>query len=314
MQTSMTRAIPWLAVYGFGAHIKSTQKKLIILNKGTIEEYPFDEIKNLLIVGGHNINSTTISHLLKNGSYVSFFEPDGTPVGILQPFGNSSDKEIRRLQEDSPRHRYSTAIAQASLKSRLIAIERLQEERGSYILYEGELQILHNALNNLEYLVKMEEIRRLSDLTMNMYYEILSRDIPKCFDFRRRTVRPQCDPINAIFSFGYAMLFGNCCVSVIGARLDPDLGLLHEGPGSLIRDFIGPFKAGMIDRIVCNIARNVLKPGDYEQTSTRCMLSDALIKKLISDFKESIDNQKLDHQVNNYLKAIQKEEKFTIMY
>ncbi len=275
----MTRAIPWLAVYGFGAHIKSTQKKLIILNKGTVEEYPLDDIKNLLIVGGHNVNSTTISHLLKNGSYISFFEPDGTPVGILQPFGNSSDKKIHYLQEELPRQRYATAIAQGSLKSRLIAIERLQEQCGSDILYEGELQILHNALNNLEYLVKMDEIRRLSDLTTNMYYEILSRDMPKCFDFRRRTERPQCDPINAIFSFGYAMLFGNCCVSVIGARLDPDLGLLHEGPGSLIRDIIGPFKAGMIDRVVCDVARDVLKPGDYEQTQTRCMLSDLLIKK-----------------------------------
>jgi len=44
------------------------------------------------------------------------------------------------------------------------------------------------------------------------------------------------------------------------------------------------------------------------------MLSDLLIKKLISDFRESIDNQKLDRQVNNYLKAVQKEEEFTIMY
>ncbi len=310
----MSRAIPWLAVYGFGAHIKSTQKKLIILNKGTVEEYPLDEIKNLLIVGGHNFNSTTISHLLKNGSYVSFFEPDGTPVGILQPFGNSPDKIIQHLQEDLPRYRFATTIAQASLKSRLIAIERLQEQRGSDILYEGELQILHAAFNDLEYLVKLDEIRRLSDLTTNMYYEILSRDIPKCFDFRRRTVRPQCDPINAIFSFGYAMLFGNCGVSVIGARLNPDLGLLHEGPGSLVRDFIGPFKAEMIDPVVCSIARETLKPGDFEQTSSRCMLSDALIKNLIANFKKSIDNQKLDRQVNNFLRAIQKMESFTIMY
>ena len=56
----MSRTIPWLAVYGFGAHIKSTQKKLIVLHNGSVEEYPLDEIKNLLIVGGHHLNSTTI--------------------------------------------------------------------------------------------------------------------------------------------------------------------------------------------------------------------------------------------------------------
>jgi CRISPR-associated endonuclease Cas1 len=314
MWAFMSSAIPWLAVYGFGAHIKSTQKKLIILNKGIVEEYPLDEIQNLLIVGGHTLNSTTIFHLLRNGSYISFFEPDGTPVGIVRPFGNCNDKEIHQLQAELPRHRYATMIAQASLRSRLIAIEHLQDQRESDLLYDGELQILHNALNEMEYLVKLDEIRRLSNLTSDMYYEILSRDIPACFNFKRRTVRPQCDPINAMLSFGYAMLYGNCCVSVLGARLDPDLGLLHEGPGALVQDFIGPFKAEMIDPVVCSTAHDSLKPGDFEQTSSRCMLSDTLVKNLICAFKKSIDNQKIDRQINNFLKTIQKVEDFTVMY
>jgi len=310
----MSSAIPWLAVYGFGAHIKSTQKKLTILNKGIVEEYPLEEVKNLLIVGGHSLNTTTVSHLLKNGSYISFFEPDGTPVGIIRPFGNCNDKKIQHIQEELPRHRYATMIAQATLRSRLIAIERLQDLRGSDILYEGELQVLHNALNEMEYLVKLDEIRRLSNLTTDMYYEIFSRDVPDYFNFKRRTVRPQCDPINAMLSFGYAMLYGNCCVSIIGARLDPDLGLLHEGQGALVHDLIGPFKAVMIDPIVGSIAQHSLKPDDFELTSTRCMLSDALVKKLICAFKKSIDNQKIDLQVNNFLKAIQKMDDFTVMY
>ncbi|MEN6395830.1 MAG: CRISPR-associated endonuclease Cas1 [Methanoregula sp.] len=310
----MSSAIPWLAVYGFGAHIKSTQTKLTILNKGVVEEYPLEEVKNLLIVGGHSLNTTTITHLLKNGSHISFFEPDGTPVGFIRPFGNCTDKKIQQIQEELPRHRYAMMIAQATLRSRLIAIERLQDLRGSDILYEGELQVLHNALNELEYLVKLDEIRRLSNLTTDMYYEIFSRDIPDCFNFKRRTVRPQCDPINAMLSFGYAMLYGNCCVSIIGARLDPDLGLLHEGQGALVQDLIGPFKAVMIDPVVYSIAQHSLKPEDFELTATRCMLSDALVKKLISVFKKSIDNQKIDLQVNNFLKAIQKMDDFTVMY
>jgi len=46
------------------------------------------------------------------------------------------------------------------------------------------------------------------------------------------------------------MLFGNCCVSLIGARLDPDFGLMHEGKGSLVQDLIDPLKAAMIDMVV----------------------------------------------------------------
>ena len=310
----MTRVIPWLAVYGFGAHIKSTPKKLTILKNGITEEYPLEEIKHFLIVGGHQLNSTTISHLLKNGSYVSFFEPDGTPLGILQPFGKKPEREIQKIQENTLRYRYATIIAQATLKSKIFAIENLQYQRGSDLLYEGELQILQTSLNNLENLVKLDEIRRLTDLGTNMYYEILSRDLPKDLEFKRRTVRPQGDPVNALLSFGYAMLFGNCMVSIIGAGLDPDIGFFHEGQGSLVKDLIGPFKATMIDPTVCRIAKETLKSHDFEITPTRCILSDSLIKLVIPEFRQLIDNERLDHQIHNLLRSIQKMEDFTIKY
>jgi len=311
----MTREIPWLAVYGFGAHIKSTQNKLIILNKGRYEEYPLKEIRHLLIVGGHTLSSTTVSHLMKNGSYLSFFDPDGTPVGCIQPpEGKDIDREIYRLQEEHPVQRYAIKLAQAALRSRLVTIGKFQTLYDRDLLYAGELDILHNALNELEYLVKMDEIRRLSNLTSTMYYEIMARVIPEIFNFKRRSIRPQGDPINAMLSFGYAMLFGNCRVAVMGARMNPDNGLLHEGSGALVQDLIDPFKSEMVDAIVCNTAQNGLTPHDFEVTAGRCLLSDPLVKKLIIAFRSSIDNTKIDCQVNNYLNALQKTETFTVRY
>lgn len=311
----MSREIPWLAVYGFGAHIKSSPKKLTVLYKSSSEEYLLEEIHHLLIVGGHTLSSTTVSHLMKNGSYISFFEPDGNPVGIIRPYGHDrGELEIRHLQEELPRQRYALVIARAVLKSRLIAIQKLQGLLDTNLLYEGELQILQNSLAELDYLVKLDEIRRLSNLTTDMYYEIFSRVIPERFHFRRRASRPLCDPINAMLSFGYAMLYGNCTVSAIGARLNPDIGLLSEGPGALVRDLTGPFQAEMIDPVVRKIAQEYLQPTDFEQTPTRCMLADGLIKKTIGAFGVSIDNERIDCQVNNYLKAIKKEEDFTVLY
>ncbi|WP_243670367.1 CRISPR-associated endonuclease Cas1 [Methanoculleus chikugoensis] len=70
-----------------------------------------------------------------------------------------------------------------------------------------------------------------------------------------------------MFAFGYAMLYGNCCVSVVGgAHLDPDLGMLHEGGagGSFVHDLIEPQKASMVDRAVIRFAREEISSGDYE--------------------------------------------------
>ena len=305
---------PWISVSGFGAHIKSTQKKLIIQKKNNLEEYPLDSIKNLLIIGGHTISSSTIVNLVKNGACISFFEPDGNPVGIIRPFGDRNDTELHRIQQAIPRHRYAIALAQAAIKSRIFAIERVQEIQNTSLFYEGEQQILHNSQSELEYLIKLDEIRRLHRLTTDMYYEIMSRNIPPDFGFRRRTIRPQSDPINAMLSFGYAMLFGNCCVSVIGSRLDPDSGLMHDGKGSLVQDLIEPLKAEMIDSVVFQVARASLTLSDFEQTPTRCMLSDDLIKEMIGLFHTSINNKKIDELVYNLFNAITNNREFIVRY
>ena len=305
---------PWLSVTGFGAHIKSTQKHLIIQKKTGTDHYPLERIKNLLVVGGHTISSATISQLVKNGTYITFFEPDGTPVGSIKPYNDGNEEEIRRYQETIPRQRYAIALAQASVKSRLFAIERLQESQNVHLFYEGELEFLKNSEEELEFLIKMDEIRRLHKLTSDMYYEIMSRNMPSDLGFRRRTMRPQTDPVNAMLSFGYAMLFGNCFVAVVGARLDPDVGLMNEGKGSLVQDLIEPLKADMIDPIVFLLAKKSLVPADFEITQDRCMLSDDVINTMMKAFYTSSITDKVNEQVYNFYNAIRENQEFKILY
>ncbi|MFA4824443.1 MAG: CRISPR-associated endonuclease Cas1 [Methanoregula sp.] len=305
---------PWLSVSGFGSHIKSTQTKLIVQKKNSVEEYPLESVKNLLIVGGHTISSGTITQLIKKGAIISFFEPDGNPIGIISPFGYHNDPEVYHAQQTGSRHRYATVIAQGALKSRLVAINRLQETQNVVLFYEGESDFLHKSLEEMAYLIKLDEIRRLHRLTSDMYYEIMSRNTKPEFGFRRRTLRPQIDPINAMLSFGYAMLFGNCCVSLIGARLDPDIGLLHEGNGGLVNDIAESMKSEMIDKVVFRIARESLIPEDYELTNDRCMLSDELIRNLIKTFHDTINNNKIDEQVSNLSNAIRNNGEFKALY
>lgn len=306
--------IPWVSVSGHGAHIKSTSKNLLIQKKNTLEEYPLELVKNLLIVGGHSITSSTITHLIRQGTAISFFESDGTAVGTIRPFGNADESTLLKLQQEIPPQRFAVSIAQGSIKSRLFAIEKTEEEQKCGLYYEGELELLHNSLDEITYLIKLEEIRRLHRLVSDMYYEILSRNQPPELGFRRRTLRPQTDPVNAMLSFGYAMLYGACSVPVIGARLDPDIGFLFNGRGSLIQDLIEPLKAGMIDREVFRIARESLRPTDYEVTENRCHLSDELIKTMIYAFYTSMPEKKIQEQVIGMLQAIGNNSEFKALY
>ena len=147
-----------------------------------------------------------------------------------------------------------------------------------------------------------------------MYYEIMSRSVPPELGFRRRSLRPHKDPVNAMLSFGYAMLFGNCTVAAIGAGLDPDGGLLHNGRDSLIHDLIDPLKPGMVDTVVFEIAQKTLREEDYELTPGRCMLSDDLIQEITGRLRSSIKTDIINRQAISLATSIRTGSEFTVLY
>jgi CRISP-associated protein Cas1 len=310
----MVTEYPWIAVSGFGAHIKSTPKTLIIQKKNTLEEYPITEVKNLLVVGGHTLHSSAVLNLIRHGAFISFFEADGTPAGTIRPPGDQDLAEMYELQKAIPRQRFATALAQTSVQARIFLMEREEELRNVRFFYEGELEFLKKSHQELAFLIKLDEIRRLHRLVSDMYYEIMSRNLPPELGFRRRSMRPHTDPVNAMLSFGYAMLFGNCIVSSIGARLDPDGGLLHGGKNSLIHDLIDPFKPGMVDAVVFQIARETLREEDYELTPDRCILSDDLIREITGRLHTSIKMDSINRQVLNLADAIRTGSEFKVLY
>ncbi|MFA5268341.1 MAG: CRISPR-associated endonuclease Cas1 [Methanoregula sp.] len=310
----MVTEYPWISVSGFGAHIKSTQKTLIIQKKNTIEEYPIAEVKNLMVVGGHTIHSSAVLNLIRHGASVSFFEADGTPAGTIRPPGDQDLSEMYELQKMIPRQRFATAFAQTSVQARLFLMEREEELRNIRLFYEGELEFLKKSREELAFLIKLDEIRRLHRLVSDMYYEIMSRSLPPELGFRRRSMRPHMDPVNAMLSFGYALLFGNCNVASVGARLDPDGGLLHDGRNSLIHDLIDPFKPGMVDAVVFQIARETLREEDYELAPGRCILSDDLIREITGQLHTSIKTDVINRQVTGLADSIRTGSGFKVLY
>jgi len=310
----MTATEPWLPVFGYGGHIKATTQELVIADGSAIRRYPLQAVRHLLVVGGHTLHTSAVTNLLKAGAAITFFDIDGIPIGYLYPYGYRPDEAVRLAQERAAPHRFAQPLATAGLQSRLLLLEELYGRAGHDIFYAGELDFLHQAREELAVSVTMEELRRLSRLTGDMYYEILSRALPPELGFRRRAGRPHLDPVNAMFSLGYAMLYGNCCVSLVGAHLDPDLGMLHEGPGGLVHDLIEPQKAVMVDRTVIRFAREVIAEGDYECSEKRCYLEANLSTRLVAAFRDSIDQSRIDTQVCILRDALLTNAEFHVLY
>ena len=86
---------------------------------------------------------------------------------------------------------------------------------------------------------------------------ILSGD--EAFRFTGRNRRPPLDCINAMLSFAYSLLAGNCASALESVGLDPYVGFLHtDRPGreSLALDLMEELRSVMADRFVLYCVNN----------------------------------------------------------
>ena len=92
------------------------------------------------------------------------------------------------------------------------------------------------------------------------------------FAFATRSRRPPLDPVNALLSFGYAVLGSIAETELYRCGLDPMLGFLHQpayGRPSLMLDLLEEFRP-LIDALVLRVVnRRQVGEGDFEQRGDR---------------------------------------------
>jgi CRISPR/Cas system-associated endonuclease Cas1 len=103
-------------------------------------------------------------------------------------------------------------------------------------------------------------------------------------------------------------------VSLLGAHLDPDIGIVHEGQGGFVHDLIDPQKALMIDEPLIRVAAVTISQDDYELSADRCILSDELVHRLIKLFKSSIRVDRINEQVNQLSESLKNRTVFRVSY
>jgi len=79
------------------------------------------------------------------------------------------------------------------------------------------------------------------------------------FDFKVRNRRPPTDPVNALLSFGYAMLTRTMHQTLAAVGFDPYRGVYHQpryGRPALALDLMEPFRPLIVDSAVIQVINN----------------------------------------------------------
>ncbi|MFO0874458.1 MAG: CRISPR-associated endonuclease Cas1 [Phycisphaerales bacterium] len=129
------------------------------------------------------------------------------------------------------------------------------------------------------------------------------RDLSTEWAFDDRNRRPPRDPINAMLSFGYALLTKECTVTLLAEGLDPWWGLFHRprhGRPSMALDLMEEFRAVVVDSAVLSaINTGMIAASDFARTSAGCMLNDTGRKAFIRAYEARLD-QLVTHPTFGY--------------
>jgi CRISPR-associated protein Cas1 len=110
------------------------------------------------------------------------------------------------------------------------------------------------------------------------------------FDFTSRNRRPPRDPVNALLSFGYAMLLKDCFSALCAVGFDPYCGFFHvgrHGKPSLALDLMEEFRAIIADSVVLTLINTGgLSPVDFLVWRDCCHLTQGGRKRYFQAYEQ----------------------------
>lgn len=287
----------------------SRQGERLVISRDAVDvsEIPVQKLDQLVVHGNSMVSTSALHLLAENGIGVYFADWRGQCWGALDAFDTRST-ELNALQHGKAQDTNLTLGISRAIVAGKIANCRLVLRRyvRNHELVDAELRDLEQAAmqHDAESAQTLEAVRGHEGMAARIYFSALSDLLPEAWQFDKRTRQPPMDPVNAMLSYGYAVLFANIKTLIRRRGLDPHVGNLHalrDGHAALASDLMEEFRALVVDATVLQlIFKKSIKSEDFvldDQAELPCRLSDAGRKILIHALEEKL-NAPLTHPVN----------------
>ncbi len=225
---------------------------------------PLHHLGAIVAYGNVLVSPYLIHRLAQDGKSLSWMTEYGAFRGKLQ--GPSSGNVLLRVAQQNAARQQSLELARTFVAGKIHnqrqVLVRGVRDAGT----EGQRRQLLKAVHavtaiarNVSRFTTVNALRGLEGIIGRQYFHAfpaLIRQDDAAWAFTGRNRRPPKDPINALLSFGYAMLTQECQSACEVVGLDPQIGFLHvlrPGRPALALDLMEEFRAHVVDRLVLSV-------------------------------------------------------------
>lgn len=221
---------------------------------------PVEATHQLNVYSDVHISSSALRLLSSHNIRIAFFNGIGQLQGYYLPAQSTMAGKCVLEQcrmYDHPIARLATAkeFEKADFHNMLSNL-RYYVKTGKRSLKEPaqKLAVLREGINNCQ---SINELILLEARAKNLYYSTFDTIIEGSeFLFSQRSKRPPKNEVNAMISFGNAMLYNKFLQCICCTQLEPRIGVVHatnDRPTSLNLDFADIFKPLVVDRTIFSL-------------------------------------------------------------
>jgi CRISPR-associated endonuclease Cas1 len=223
-------------------------------------ERPLELVSALHVHGWATVTSPCVAQLIAQGSPVIWRGPTGYPIGFAGPL-HRAGLDVRRAQYASAGRPAGFAIAQALVAAKIVNMRGLVRRRAALGGREC-LVVLQQYARETRQAASMQGLLGLEGAATARYFAawpnmLAARAGDLTFEGRSR--RPPQDEVNALLSYAYAVLCGECLTACTAAGLDLRQGFLHQpraGRPALALDVMEPFRPLIADQAMLSGLNN----------------------------------------------------------
>jgi CRISP-associated protein Cas1 len=291
-----------------GARIGKSKKVLTVRKDGQeLARVRLKDVSQVVLCGNVQISTQTVRLCCEAEVPVVYLSTGHWFYGITRgiTLRNSFDRaaQFRLAAEEERCLELSRALVQAKGANQRTLLGRNARPRPDEALIR-----MKTILGKVEHAGSIEVLRGLEGNVAALYFRHFSRmlrprDFDAEFDFEGRNRRPPRDPINALLSFGYALLAKECTVALMGEGLDPWWGFFHRprhGRPALALDLMEEFRAVVVDSAVLTaVNTGMVARKDFRVTKAGCVLTAPARRAFIRAYEARLD-QLVTHPIFDY--------------
>lgn len=277
------------------------------------------DVSDVVIFGNVSVTGPALSALFDREIPISYHSTGGWFKGVSHGIGHKN-VEIRIAQyrasfNEKEKLNFSKDLIAAKIYNQRTMMRRNfkgDKSKKDYILEElSKLRRSSKKVSNLSTLLGIEgkaaaiyfgSFSELLDAP-NRQETLLDLSSEHTFKFQQRNRRPPTDPINAMLSFGYAILTRQLSTTLGTVGLDPFQGFFHApryGRPSLALDIMEPFRPIIVDSIVLRTVNSgEILPKDFVGGEVGVALTQHGRKKFIRAYERRMTDT-ISHPLFGY--------------